>query len=75
MTLDSVQVQKTLYEQLLTDNTQGAEGLKHEHEALQLEKCIEGKLEDSRRQLEEAQCELCFLCMGQSTEEMVAMPM
>jgi len=43
LTLDSAQVQKGLYEQLLADKGQEAEHLRYESETLQLEKCAEDR--------------------------------
>ena len=69
LTLDSAQVQKGLYEQLLADKTKEAERLSYEREALQLERrCLEDRLEDVRSQLEEARHELCVLRIGSTTE-------
>ena len=62
LTLDSAQVQKGLYEQLLADKSQEAERLRLENETMLLEKkCVEDRLNNLRSQLEEAQRELCIL--------------
>jgi len=64
MMLDSAQVQKGLYKQLLADKSQEAKCLRYESKMLKLEhKCAEDRLVELRSQLKEAQHELHALHM------------
>jgi len=70
MTLDSAQVQKGLYEQLLADKNHEAERLRYESETLKLKhKCAEDQLVELRSQLEEAQRELYALRMDAASSK------